>query len=84
MIGGTSLTIDPATGDLHLVVSDVEKLVHFQRPAAGGSWKEKTLADHHPSSAVIRQDPTDGSLFVAYVADPTEDGSFVVRVLSRR
>lgn len=70
LIGSSSMTIDPATGDLHVLVSDYRRMVHFHRPAAGGVWVNETLTRDHPSGAVIRQDPTSGALVVAYIADP--------------
>jgi hypothetical protein len=71
MVGSASLTIDPATGEVHVLVSDLGKLVYFHRPA-GGTWAKQTLSKLYPSSVVIRQDPSDGALFAAFVADEND------------
>jgi hypothetical protein len=72
MVGSASLTIDPATGEVHVLVSDLGRLVYFHRPA-GGAWAKETLSRQFPSSVVIRQDPTNGSLLAAYVADENDE-----------
>jgi hypothetical protein len=85
LLGSTSMTIDPATGEIHVLISDYRRMVHFHRPAAGGDWANETIARQTPSSGVIRQDPTTGALVVAYVADVNQEaGQLEVRVMVRQ
>jgi hypothetical protein len=60
------MTLDPGTGELHVLVGDSRRIVYFHR-APGGDWAHETLARGQVSSPVIREDPTTGALFVAYV-----------------
>jgi hypothetical protein len=82
IVGGASLALDPATGELHAIVLGPNRLVYFRR-AAGGAWTHANAVRRGAASAVIRQDPTTGALFVAYVSYPIEGPSFV-QVTSRR
>ena len=70
MLGAASMTIDPATGELQLVVSDMHRGVRFHR-LPGGAWAKEILTRRNPSSSVIRQNSTNGNLVVAFIADPT-------------
>ena len=87
LVGGTSLTLDPATGELHVLVSDYRRIVYFHR-ARGADWAHEDLARGGASSPVIRQDPTTGSLLVAYVRDvisiDMETSESHVEVIARR
>ncbi|HXU84570.1 MAG TPA: hypothetical protein VN773_02085, partial [Verrucomicrobiae bacterium] len=58
------------------------RLVYFHR-AAGGAWTHANAVRRSAASAVIRQDPTTGALFVAYVSYPIEGPSFI-QVTGRR
>ena len=84
--GGQSITVDPATGEIHLLVSDFRSATLFERSATG-SWSHRSLASGGVSSTVIRQDPTNGSLFVAYVSSPGAVGGDesinVVKVMTK-
>jgi hypothetical protein len=64
------MTIDQATGELQLVVSDMHRIVRFHK-GSGGEWAKETLIRRNPTSSVIRQNPTNGNLVVAFIADPT-------------
>jgi hypothetical protein len=65
--GGQSITVDPDTGEIHVLVSDFRSATLFER-ATNGTWSHRSLATGGVSSAVIRHDPSNGSLFVAYVS----------------
>jgi hypothetical protein len=67
-VGGTSLTVDPASGELHVLVSDYRSIVYFHL-ATGADWVHETIARGSVSSPVIREDPTTDARFVAYVVD---------------
>jgi hypothetical protein len=71
-LGTTSLTVDPSSGELHVLVSDYQRLVWFHR-AAGGNWASETLVPENATSAVIRQDPTSGRFVGAYVVESGQD-----------
>jgi hypothetical protein len=70
MVGAASMTIDQVTGELQLVVSDMHRIVRFHK-GSGGEWAKETLTRRNPTSSVIRQNPTNGNLVVAFIADPT-------------
>jgi hypothetical protein len=64
-----------------------ERIVYFHR-APGADWAQETIARGRVSSAVIREDPTTGSLFVAYVRDivsaDMETSESHIEVIARR
>jgi len=74
--GEGSLTVDPDTGEIHVLLSN-PGLVHFSK-VPGGDWKKETLRKAGVTSPVIRQDPATGNLVVAYSGD---DG---IEVMTRR
>ncbi len=74
-VGGTSLIVDPDTGELNALVADFGSLTAFTRPA-GGDWVEKTLMTGDSSSPVLRQDPTTGNLVAAFAGD---EGIWTIR-----
>jgi hypothetical protein len=86
-VGGTSLALDPGTGEVHVLVSDYRSIMYFHR-APGADWAHETLARGQVSSPVIREDPTTGALFVAYVvyveSIDMETGESHVEVIVRR
>ena len=85
LVGGASMTIDPATGELHVLVGDYRRTVYFHRAAGATKWLSETISRDHPSSAVIRQDPTTGALVAVFVADlDPEHSRFEVQVMVRR
>jgi len=67
-VGGTSLIVDPDSGELNALVADFGSLTAFTRPA-GGDWAEKTLVAGEASSPAIRQDPTTGDLVAAFAGE---------------
>lgn len=73
---GGSLTVDPGTGELHVVLGD-RGLDHYSK-AAGGGWKKETIVKSGAGSPVIRQDPTTGNLVVVF------DGDKGIEVMTRR
>jgi hypothetical protein len=81
LVGGASLALDPATGDIHALVSDFQRLVYY-RKAADGAWTHSTIGNAGSSSPVIRENPKTGALLVAYVSNPTET-HFSVQVLTK-
>ncbi len=84
LIGSTSMTIDPTTGEVHVLIANFDRMVHFHRPAAGGEWAKETIGRDNPSSAVIRQDPTNGALVVAYIHEPDDEaGKLTVQVMAQ-
>jgi hypothetical protein len=63
---GGSITLDPATRELHVLIGDDRGIVYYNR-VPGADWTEKTLvATRWLSSPVIRQNPRTGALLVAY------------------
>jgi hypothetical protein len=86
LLGGTSMALDPATGEIHVLVDDYQRIVYFHRSAAAGSaWVHETLARGGVQSAVIREDPASGDLLVVFVTDPASEGDFLhVQVMTRR
>jgi hypothetical protein len=86
LLGGTSMALDPATGEIHVLVNDLQRIVYFHRSAgAGSAWAHETLARGGLSSAVIREDPASGDLLVVFVADPTSESDVLhVQVMTRR
>ena len=87
LVGSTSMALDPATGELHVLVSDYLRIVYFHR-APGADWAHETLARGQASSPVIREDPTTGALLVAYVVNvesiDMETSEYHVEVIARR
>lgn len=85
LVGGASLALDPATADLHAVVTDYRTLVYFQK-AAGSSWTHATLVSKGgPSSPVIRENPKTGALLVAFVVTGPggPQGPTIVEVMTK-
>jgi hypothetical protein len=73
VVGASSLTMDPATGEVDVLVSGFDApLQVFVKPAASG-WTHRTLTTDFASSTVVRRNPVTGGLFVAYVRE-TLDG----------
>ena len=64
---GGSLTVDPTSGELHVVLGD-RALIHYSK-AVGGNWKKETIVKSGAGSPVVRQDPTTGDLVVVYGGD---------------
>jgi len=85
LLGGTSMALDPATGEIHVLVNDFRRIVYFHRPAnAGSAWAHETLVRGNTSSAVIREDPASGDLLVVFVTDPTSESDVLhVQVMTR-
>ena len=64
-----SIIIDPATGEVHVLIGDFRGIVYYNR-APGADWTEKTLSPTRwLFSPVIRQNPKTGALLVAYVSE---------------
>jgi hypothetical protein len=81
-VGGASLTIDAATGEVNVVVvsggSAGPRLIRFHRAPGATSWAHETVMQGAAGSPVIRADPKTGALFVAYsieILDPDSDNS---------
>jgi hypothetical protein len=84
LIGGTSMALDPATGEIHVLVSDFGRIVYFHRATGSGSaWAHETLVRDEVSSAVIREDPASGDLLVVYNVDGFEAVPSSVLVMTR-
>jgi hypothetical protein len=81
LVGGASLALDPATGEVHALVTGPDRLVYFHR-AADGEWTHANVVRQSAASGVIREDPTTGALFVAYVSYPIE-GPSSIEVIGR-
>jgi hypothetical protein len=77
--GALSFTVDPGSGEVDLLVANFGSAKLYQRPL-DGSWTHRTLARGDVFSAVVRQDPSDGSLFVAFVAGRSTN---VVKVMTK-
>jgi hypothetical protein len=76
-IGAASLTLDPATGDaIALVIGGPMSAYRL----TGGAWSREDISDGDVWSGVLRADPSTGSLFLAYIADPGSNGQPSVRV----
>jgi hypothetical protein len=80
-VGGASLSIDPATGEVNVVVVSGgpagPRLIRFHRAPGAATWQHETVVEGPPTgSPVIRSNPKTGALFVAYyieVFDPDSD-----------
>jgi hypothetical protein len=85
LLGGTSMALDPATGEIHVLVNDFQRIVYFHRSGnAGSDWAHETLVRGSLSSAVIREDPASGNLLVVFVTDPTSESDVLhVQVMTR-
>jgi hypothetical protein len=84
LIGTSSLAMDPATGELHVVVSDERRMVYYHR-LPGHDWEHKNFAVKNPSSPVIRLDPRSGDLVLAFSTyDDDTDGRSNVEVVAYR
>jgi hypothetical protein len=82
-VGGASLALDTATGEIQALLGDYKSLTLYSR-SFGGDWTKKSLGTGWISSSVIRQNPVSGALLVAYVRDvPEGDGSGQVEVRIR-
>ena len=82
LVGAASLTVDPKTGELHAIVVDGRRIVHFHR-LPGADWTHETVVRAMAASTMLRQDQQTGSLFMAYVVYPL-DGDPFVDVMGRR
>jgi hypothetical protein len=81
-VGPTSLTVDPSTGEVHVLVEGDGTLVWYHR-SPGGKWAHETLARKHAVQSVIRQDPTSGRLVIVSIVDSPADDEFHVQVRTR-
>jgi hypothetical protein len=79
-VGGASLSIDPAIGEVNVVVvsggPDGPRLIRFHRAPDATTWEHETVVHGPIGSPVIRSNPKTGALFVAYnieVFDPDSD-----------
>jgi hypothetical protein len=81
LLGGT-MTLDAATGELHAVVRDRERMVYFHR-SNGGNWTHETAVRTVAWPTLIRMDPRSGALFVAFVNSSGEGGPYI-EVVGRR
>lgn len=79
---GATMTLDAATGELHAVVRDRDRIVYFHRPP-GGDWAHETAVRITADPAVIRVNPRSGALFVAVVNESGE-GQPYIEVVGRR
>lgn len=68
-VGGASLTIDPATGELSVVVATGRRLIRYDRAPGATTWEHETFIQGSASSPVIRANPKTGALFVAYTLE---------------
>jgi hypothetical protein len=68
VIGGVSLTIDSASGQIHALLGKERGIDYLHRPTRGGAWVKKALpiGKGWAQSPVIRQDPTTGWLWVFF------------------
>lgn len=64
---GSSLTFDPTTGELHVLLAD-RQLIHYAK-AGDGDWKKEVIVKSGVGAPVIRVDPTTGNLVVVYSGD---------------
>jgi hypothetical protein len=81
-VGGTSLTVDPATGGIHAVLSDFDSIVAFDR-SPGGTWTHQKVVSGGATSPVIRQSPTTGSLLLAFAVHGENGGVSEVEVMTK-
>jgi hypothetical protein len=77
-IGASSITMDPASGEVDALVGDFTSLQLFQK-APNAGWTHRTLTTDFASSAVVRRNPATGGLLVAFVHD-TLDGEIPATV----
>jgi len=87
-VGGASLTIDPATGELSVVVATGRRLIRYHRAPGATTWEHETFIQCPASSPVIRANPKTGALFVAYTLEvnnlDTDTSETDVEVVTQR
>jgi hypothetical protein len=84
-VGESSLTLDPATGDVLALVTTEETTdgsMTAYRRTAGGDWSKEEISDGRVSNGVLRVNPVTSAQFVAYVAW-SENGKSTVRIRTR-
>ena len=67
-VGQASITMDAATGRVHVILSGPGGLLHYTK-AADGDWEMTSLSTKPVGSPIIRRDPTSGALLVVFVGD---------------
>lgn len=68
-LGQASLTIDPTTGGLSVVVATGQRLIRYDRAPGATIWAHETVIQGSASSPVVRANPKTGALFVAYTME---------------
>lgn len=81
-VGTASITLDVATGRIHVIVAGAGGLTYYTK-SAGGEWSPTSLSVRAPGSPVIRLDPTTGTLLVVYVGDLGRAGTDGIYVLTK-
>jgi len=71
MIGAMSMTVDSASGEVNLAISDTRRLVRFHGQP-GTDWAHETVSRDAGMFPVLRQDPTNGTFVLAFVGEPGE------------
>lgn len=77
-----TMTLDAATGELHAVVQDRDRMVYFHC-SPDGAWTHETAIRTPASPALIRMDPRSGALFVALV-NSSREGTQDIEIAARR
>jgi hypothetical protein len=66
-----SMTVDSASGEVNLAISDTRRLVRFHGQP-GTDWAHETVSRDAGMFPVLRQDPTNGTFVLAFVGEPGE------------
>lgn len=80
-VGGTSLTLDETTGNVHALVAS-DGLRYFVR-SPSGTWTSATLVTGQVWSPSILLDPNTGTLLVVYIRAANPGGSSAIYALTK-
>jgi hypothetical protein len=80
-VGGTSLTLDETTGNVHALVAS-DGLRYFVR-SPSGTWTSATLVTGQVLSPSILLDPAAGTLLVVYIRAANLGGSSAIYALTK-
>jgi hypothetical protein len=83
LFGPTSLTVDTASGRVHILTSGFTSSLRYWTKSANGRWTGLTLASTRAVAVAIRLDQSRGVLLAAYVAELADGSGGSVYVLTK-
>jgi hypothetical protein len=81
-VGRASITVDPATGQVHVVLAGAGGLMYYTK-STGDEWTPTSLSVRAPGSPIIRLDPTTGAIVILYSGDLGSYGSEGIYALTK-